>query len=72
MWLNVGTAQFGADVDVRERWEDVGGGASESGPHWSAMVTNPTKPGDVSLRVQGTDSAGFTASATVINAYAVS
>jgi hypothetical protein len=34
-------------------------------------VTNPARPGYVSLRVQGTDSAGSTASVTIINAYAV-
>jgi hypothetical protein len=46
--------------------------SSASGPHWSAVVTNPAKAGHVSLRVQGTDSSGYTASVTVINAYAVS
>jgi len=44
----------------------------EGGPHWTAIVTNPAKPGFVSLRVTGTDAAGFTAADTVINAYAVS
>jgi hypothetical protein len=35
-------------------------------------VTDPGKPGFVSLRVQGTDAAGSTATVTTINAYAVS
>jgi len=45
---------------------------SQSGPHWTAIVTNPGGPGYVSLRVQGTDAAGDTATVTTINAYAVS
>jgi hypothetical protein len=45
---------------------------SQSGPHWTAVVTNPGSPGYVSLRVQGTNAAGDTASVTTINAYAVS
>jgi len=60
-------------------WASANGGktwtavrVTESGPHWSAVVTNPAKAGHVSLRVQGTDSSGFTASVTVSNAYAVS
>jgi hypothetical protein len=60
-------------------WASVNGGKtwqavqmSQSGPHWTAVVTNPAKAGYVSLRVQGTNAAGDTASVTTINAYAVS
>lgn len=60
-------------------WESSNGGktwravaVSQSGPHWTAVVTNPGTPGFVSLRVQGTDAAGATATVTTINAYAVS
>jgi hypothetical protein len=35
-------------------------------------ILNPGKPGFVSLNVQGTSAAGFTASVTAINAYRVS
>lgn len=45
---------------------------SQSGPHWTADVANPPGPGLVSLRVQGTNAAGSTASVTTINAWAVS
>jgi hypothetical protein len=60
-------------------WASANGGktwtavrVTASGPHWSAVVTNPKQAGFVSLRVAGTDSLGYTASVTVINAYAVS
>jgi hypothetical protein len=60
-------------------WASVNGGqtwqalrVSQSGPHWTAIVTNPGQPGFVSLRVQGTDPAGDTATVTTVNAYAVS
>jgi hypothetical protein len=43
-----------------------------SGTAWDVVVTNPAAAGYVSLRAQGTNAAGFTASVTVINAYAVS
>jgi len=39
---------------------------------WKFTVANPAKAGWVSLRVQGTNAAGFTASVTAVNAYAVS
>jgi len=59
-----------ASVNGGKTWQAVQ--VSQSGPHWTAVVTNPGKPGFVSLRVQGTDPAGDTASVTTINAYAVS
>ena len=43
-----------------------------SGTAWDVVVANPAAAGYVSLRAQGTNAAGFTASVTVINAYAVS
>jgi hypothetical protein len=71
----------GSDIAVHNVrvWASVNGGktwqavkVSQSGPHWTAVVTNPAKAGYVSLRVQGTNAAGDTASVTTINAYAVS
>ena len=60
-------------------WASANGGGtwqalpvSRSGPHWTVTVANPGAPGFVSLRVQGSDANGFTATETVINAYAVS
>ena len=60
-------------------WSSVDGGKTwtalhpvASGYHWTVVVTNPAVAGHVSLRVQGTNASGFTASVTVINAYAVS
>ena len=43
-----------------------------SGAAWDVVVANPAAAGYVALRAQGTNAAGFTASVTVINAYAVS
>jgi hypothetical protein len=59
-----------ASANGGKTWQAVR--VSPSGPHWTAVVTNPGKPGFVSLRVQGTDAAGSTATVTTINAYAVS
>ena len=42
------------------------------GNTWSVTIVNPAKAGFVSLKVQGTNAAGFTASVTAINAYRVS
>jgi hypothetical protein len=58
-----------ASVNDGKTWTAVR--VSASGPHWSAVVTNPKTAGFVSLRVAGTDSSGFTATVTVIHAYAV-
>jgi hypothetical protein len=74
---------FSDGVDISAHnvrvWASSNGGktwqalrAVQSGPHWSVVVANPATAGFVSLRVQGTDSDGFTAAETVINAYAVS
>jgi hypothetical protein len=60
-------------------WASANGGktwtavrVSQSGQHWTAVVTNPGTPGFMSLRVTGADAAGETATVTTINAYAVS
>jgi hypothetical protein len=59
-----------ASADGGKTWQALR--VSRSGPHWTVLVTNPGAPGFVSLRVQGTDANGFTATETVTNAYAVS
>ncbi len=60
-------------------WSSVNGGktwtalrVTHSGSTWSVTVDNPRKAGYVSLRVQGEDAAGFKATVSAINAYAVS
>jgi hypothetical protein len=60
-------------------WASVNGGSTwtplrvtHSGSTWSVSVDNPKKAGYVSLKVQGEDAAGFKATVTAINAYAVS
>lgn len=60
-------------------WASVNGGktwtalnVTRSGGAWSVSVGNPRKAGWVSLKVRGEDAAGFEATVTVINAYAVS
>ena len=60
-------------------WASVNGGktwtplkVTHSGSTWSVVVANPKKAGYVSLKVQGDDAAGFKATVTAINAYAVS
>jgi hypothetical protein len=45
---------------------------SRSGLRYTVVVQNQARPGFVSLRVQGTESNGATATETVINAYRVS
>jgi hypothetical protein len=59
-----------ASADGGKTWQALR--VSRSGPHWTAIVTNPAASGFVSLRVQGTDANGFTTRMTVTNAYAVS
>lgn len=66
-------AAHGVDV-----WASANGGktwqalrASQNDQGWTAVVTNPGTPGFMSLRVQGTDPAGDTATVTTINAYAI-
>jgi len=63
-------AKVWASVNGGKTWQAVK--VSQSGPHWTAVITNPATAGYVSLRVQGTNAAGDTASVTTINAYAVS
>jgi len=60
-------------------WASVNGGktwirlsVTHSGSKWTVVVSNPSKAGFVSLRVQGENAAGFKATVTLINAYAVS
>jgi hypothetical protein len=60
-------------------WASTNGGKTWTALHpaadgtgWDVVVSNPATAGYVSLRVQGTDAAGATASVTVVNAYAVS
>ena len=60
-------------------WASVNGGktwvplaASHDGGTWTVAVVNPKQAGYVSLRVQGENAAGFKATVTVLNAYAVS
>jgi hypothetical protein len=60
-------------------WASVNGGKTwtalkvgHSGSTWTVTVANPDKAGYVSLRVQGENAAGFKATVTLINAYAVS
>jgi hypothetical protein len=60
-------------------WASANGGrtwtalkVSNAGNTWSVTIVNPAKAGFVSLKVQGTSAAGFTASVTAINAYRVS
>jgi hypothetical protein len=59
-------------------WASANGGktwtplrVAHSGSTWTVSVINP-KAGYVSLKVSGEDAAGFTATVTAINAYAVS
>jgi hypothetical protein len=59
-----------ASTNGGKTWQAVK--VTKSGPHWTAVVTNPAKAGYVSLRVAGTNSAGDTASVTTTSAYAVS
>jgi hypothetical protein len=59
-------------------WASANGGrtwtplrVAHSGSTWTVSVTNPKAAGYVSLKVSGADAAGFTATVTAINAYAV-
>jgi hypothetical protein len=61
-----------ASVNGGRTWTALAVSSSSGGRSWAATVTNPAKPGWVSLRVQGTSAAGFTASVTAINAYGIS
>jgi hypothetical protein len=60
-------------------WASANGGktwtplrVSHSGSTWTVAGINPKTEGYVSLKVSGKDAAGFTATVTAINAYAVS
>jgi hypothetical protein len=60
-------------------WASANGGktwtplrVAHSGITWTVSVINPKAAGYVSLKVSGEDAAGFTATVTAINAYAVS
>jgi hypothetical protein len=80
IWFNLGDyknsnasvhgVKVWASADAGKTWYPLRVG--HSGFQWTVSVRNPGKPGFVSLRVQGTDSSGFTVSETVINAYRVS
>jgi hypothetical protein len=61
-----------ASVNGGKTWTALAVSSSGGGRAWRFTVTNPSKAGWVSLRVQGTNAAGFTASVTATNAYAVS
>ena len=72
----VGGAIAAHDVEV---WASANGGRTwsplrlaHSGNTWTMIVNNPRQAGYVSLKVQGEDAAGFEATVTAINAYAVS
>jgi hypothetical protein len=80
IWFTLGDAR-NSNISAHgvKVWASADGGktwyalrVSHSGYQWTVSVRNPAKPGFVSLRVQGTDSSGFTVSETVINAYRVS
>jgi len=68
--ISVHGVKVWASADGGKTWYALRVG--HSGFQWTVSVRNPGKPGFVSLRVQGTDSSGFTVSETVINAYRVS
>ena len=60
-------------------WASLNGGKTwvplavrHSGSTWTVAVVNPKQAGYVSLRVRGENAAGFKATVTVTNAYAVS
>lgn len=59
-----------ASVDGGKTWTALR--VSHTGNRWTFVVSNPGKPGYVSLRVRATNAAGSTADVTIINAYAVS
>jgi hypothetical protein len=78
IWFTNGS-DFNIGVSGVKVWASADGGktwhalrVSSSGMRYTVVVQNPARPGFVSLRVQGTDSNGATASETVINAYRVS
>jgi hypothetical protein len=61
-----------ASANGGSTWTPVAVSSANGGRSWTATVTNPAKAGWVSLRVQGVNAAGFTASVTAVNAWAVS
>jgi hypothetical protein len=68
--IGVSGVRVWASADGGKTWYALR--VSRSGLRYTVVVRNQPRPGFVSLRVQGTDANGATATETVINAYRVS